>query len=650
MYGLALAYLPQARENHIVRSLASYPLILRAYTHHTHMQVCTVMITLWHCLWCCCLCQPLPGRKTRLSSSYCSVYTFFLPTRYLKKLPQDVLNALDLSHPAGFLAVPPPPSPRDLLSQRIISNLHSHSGLSPTLQLRVVARELVQFSLQSARTKLNLTTPSLNSRVPDIAHHLWQPSSSWLPQPQCNSTEPQAYRQDKRMSVMGKASSSSVDSESEEEEDGALRLPRVVSLRVEGTVIDEEEFDDEWSGEEVRAVEDALRLAAKKIVKKALHLACKRWESMHRRSSIDYLVASTKRLKIAPPSPPPTLPEEEKAQYDSGVAASIRPRTGWDTHSHPMGHGKKRNRSESHDIMMMKELEIFRRAQMAQEAGERVIAKPRRSAAWGVGRGDGPSGPKNEKRPSAQSLESMGELISDIHRLSLKMVESDPEEGYSSDEDYTVLSGVTRPAGGGGNSDSDAVSPVPPPNSPTSLQVLRGGANRSPSPLLHKVLPSALRQIPQYTGTSADEENTTCTSPEFRQKLSTLQPMSELLGVTATPGDVRDPFLIFGKDCPIPEMDYYIIVHTYPPPGVCQKFLCGNTDEVNLLYHCWLYPDVPCHPEVVCSQSLSMGVFQPCGVAPVHQDLQDAGVAFHHLQPRSGTVYTERLLQVEAVC
>ena len=433
-------------------------------------------------------------------------------------------------------------------------------------------------------------------------------------------------------------SSSSADSEEEEEEEHrALKQRKAVSLRVEGTVIHEEEFVDEWSGEEGKAMEEVLRLAAKKIVKKALHLACKRWESMHRRSSIDYLVANTKRLKIASPSPPATLVEEEKAQYECGAVASMSPGIGWEPQSpNPStgGHGKKRNRSESHDIMMMKELELFRRAQMGQEAGERVIAKPRKTGTGG-GRGSGTSGTKREMRPCLQSQQSVGGLISDIHRLSLKRVDSDPEECYSSEEDYTVLSGVTKPAVGVGGSDGDAVSPVPPPNSPTSLQVMKGGANRSPSPLLHKALPSALRQIPQYAGSSVEEENITCTSPEFRQKLSTLLPTCEPVGDSAGPGDTQDTLLFFGRDYPVPEMDYYIIVHTHPPPGMCQKFLCGNTDEVNLLYHCWLYPDVPCHPEVVCSQPLPMGVFQPCGVVPVHQDLQDAGVAFHHLQPRS---------------
>lgn len=429
----------------------------------------------------------------------------------------------------------------------------------------------------------------------------------------------------------------SIDEGEEVEETAvaALRPSRTVSFQVQGEVIDEAEFEEEWSEEEEEVIgdgEDSLRVSAKKVVKKALHLACKRWESMHRRSSIDYLIASTKRLKIASPSPPLTLPEEEeeKTPYDDGMAASLCPRTGWDTPS-PIpditATGKKRNRSESHDIMMMKELELFRRTQLGQEEGERVFARPRR---------------RGVKRDNVQPQESIGELIDDIHHLSLQKEDTELEDCCSSEENYTVLSGVTASATPRTNSDSDTSSPVPPPNSPTSLQVVRGGINRTPSPLLHAVLPSALQQISRHSPLSSEEEEerTTCTSPQFQQKLLTLQPSVFI----TTQTDSREPLLMLAEDCPVPEMDYYVLVHTYPPPGLCQKFLCGNTDEVNLLYHCWLYPEVPCDPSIVCSEQLSMGVFQPRGVAPVHQDLSDSGVAFHHLQPRlvetvSGILY-----------
>lgn len=610
------------------------------------IQVCMVVTIPWLYLWHCCLCQPLRGMQR------CPVLVCFLPIflsnpRYLEKLPQDVLSALDLGHLTGSLTAPPPPSPLHLLSQRIISNLHSHSGLSPDLQLRAIARELVKFSLASALTKLGLTTTHTLSGNIQVELSQQLNISSWQKHPQCGfegtaftSYERQVCNQDKRPSVVSLNSLSSM--ESEEPETSVLtssRMLKTLSIQVEGTVIEEVEFEDEWREEEERRVEeDVLQLAAKKIVKKALHLACKKWESVNRRSSIDYLIASTKRLKIASPSPPPTLPEEEKVLYEYGVAASIRPPTGWDTSS-PIpdaSHGKKRSRSESHDIMMMKELEVFRKTQMmlGQNVGERVIAKPCRTAARGGGGKDRDSAFKRDSSPFHQQ-ESMGDLISDIHRLCIQKADSESEECCSSEEDYTLLSGVTKPA----TSDSDTASPIPPPNSPTSLQVHRGGLNRCPSPLLQNMLPSALKQIPRwesYAGSSVDEEHVTCTSPEFQQKFSTM-------GV-ATASPSRDPFLIIPKDSPVPDMDYYIIVHTRPPPGLCQKFLCGNTNEVNLLYHCWLYPDIPCDSTVVCSEHLSMGVFQPRGVTPVHQDLQDAGVAFCTLQPRSVSSWLYNIL------
>lgn len=537
--------------------------------------------------------------------------------RYLEKLPQDVLNALELGHLTGSLATPPPPSPLHLLSQRIVSNLHSHYHLTPDLQLRLIARELVKFSITSALSKLGLPVPQTPLWPKNVQSFDSAPFSGY------------EHLQDKRPSVVSMGSPSSEDSEEQED---SSKLPKKVSIQVEGTVIEEVEFEDEWREAELEkdwlVREDALRLAAKKIVKKALHLACKRWESMNRRSSIEYLITSTKRLKIASPSPPPALPEEERAVYEHGIATSGRSPREWDTPSpNPeTGHGKKRNRSESHNIMMMKELELFRRTQVTltqEEDGERVIAKPRRR---GEGRKDSAtSGPFVKQ-------ESMGELIFDINRLSLQKAESESEECYSSEEDYTVMSGITNPVG----RRSSSPSPIPPPNSPTLLQVMRGGINRSPSPLLRTMLPTALREVPEWDYSLEHEEQATCTSPEFQQRLSALQPSSETMVtsetmVVSTASCAEEPFLMATS---VPDMDYYIILHTRPPPGECQKFMCGNTDEVNLLYHCWLYPDVPCDPSIVCSEPLDMGVFQPRGVTPVHQDLQDAGVAFHHLQPR----------------
>ena len=443
----------------------------------------------------------------------------------------------------------------------------------------------------------------------------------------------------------------SVESSVEMETSAAApRQAKTASVQFKTTVIEVDECEYEWTedeeeGEGDNMAEDAdevLRKGAKKVVKKALHLACKRWESMNRRSSIDYLIASTKRLKISSPSPPPVLSEEEKAPlYEEGVVANLpAPHSRLEDTPSPTfcgGHGKKRNRSESHDVMMMKELERFRRTQMGQEkSGERVFAKPRRTA----GRGKGPT--QDSLSPRLQPQESIGDLISDIHRLSLQRMESESDDCSSLDdeeEDCTVLNAVTKPVNSGSNSEGSAsASPMPPPNSPTSLQVTtaRFGVNRSPSPLLRNILPLALKEVKEEDEEEDEEERVTCTSPQFQQRISAHFEKAEPMAAAVTLSEEPDHHSFFGmgRDTPVPDMDYFITLHTHPPPGLCQKFLCNNTDEVNLIYHCWLFPDVPFDPEVVCSEQLDMGVFHPEGVVPVHQDLRDAGVAFNQLQPR----------------
>lgn len=81
-------------------------------------------------------------------------------------------------------------------------------------------------------------------------------------------------------------------------------------------------------------------------------------------------------------------------------------------------------------------------------------------------------------------------------------------------------------------------------------------------------------------------------------------------------------------------VDFYYIIHTQPIPAPCQKFLCDNTDEVNLVFHCWLFQEAPFDPDETFIDQLDMGIFEPRGVQPVHQNLLDSGIEFGTTSPR----------------
>ena len=81
-------------------------------------------------------------------------------------------------------------------------------------------------------------------------------------------------------------------------------------------------------------------------------------------------------------------------------------------------------------------------------------------------------------------------------------------------------------------------------------------------------------------------------------------------------------------------VDFYYIIHSQPVPGLCQKFLCDNMDEINLVFHCWLFQEAPFDPEETFVDQLDMGIFESQGVQPVHQDLLDSGIEFGATSPR----------------
>eukprot|EP01126_Amoeba_proteus_P015259 TRINITY_DN1684_c0_g1_i1.p1 TRINITY_DN1684_c0_g1~~TRINITY_DN1684_c0_g1_i1.p1 ORF type:complete len:123 (-),score=8.24 TRINITY_DN1684_c0_g1_i1:662-1030(-) len=39
--------------------------------------------------------------------------------------------------------------------------------------------------------------------------------------------------------------------------------------------------------------------------------------------------------------------------------------------------------------------------------------------------------------------------------------------------------------------------------------------------------------------------------------------------------------------------EFYVMIHSTPILSQCQHFLCNNTNEVNMMYHSWAFPDVP---------------------------------------------------------
>jgi hypothetical protein len=83
------------------------------------------------------------------------------------------------------------------------------------------------------------------------------------------------------------------------------------------------------------------------------------------------------------------------------------------------------------------------------------------------------------------------------------------------------------------------------------------------------------------------------------------------------------------------KMQFFILAHTAPIPQECQKLMCSNWNEVNMVYHAWLFPITSFTPEVTEVEQVDMGIFGAFGVRPVHQDLKDAGISFDSLSLRT---------------
>ena len=144
-----------------------------------------------------------------------------------------------------------------------------------------------------------------------------------------------------------------------------------------------------------------IHMQAKKIVRKVLHVACKRWDYMNRRFSIDYLVASAKKLKISDTPSPPSLDSCTVSEYEtepSSTSLSSLPVISIFVENEDDDDdddyeevsrrqlGKRRQRSESHDAVMLRELSMFQMERKSKSTSSlhspsrSPIVTPRRKA------------------------------------------------------------------------------------------------------------------------------------------------------------------------------------------------------------------------------------------------------------------------------
>jgi hypothetical protein len=56
--------------------------------------------------------------------------------------------------------------------------------------------------------------------------------------------------------------------------------------------------------------------------------------------------------------------------------------------------------------------------------------------------------------------------------------------------------------------------------------------------------------------------------------------------------------------------EFYVLVHPKPILSPCQKFLCENIDEVNMMYHPWLFGSTPLTEDVSVRRNLKLCLFQ----------------------------------------
>ena len=621
-----------------------------------YMQVSMARIIPFRYQWCYYHCLLHKGMLFSLSLSPPSPHTHNVsfPFRTLQRLPNDLLGALDLDYlltptqhphqltiPSLVVDTPPRHTTQALLRDNILTfqRVYSGSGMSHE---RIIAKALVDYVLHSSQKRLVPPIFTFGAD-PHAGSSLLNTKRAFLSVN--NSTDGvMEWRETKRNSsgsIRGlkegatckSASGVSMDSEgygsaSTDYSDFPRTERRKVSFHVGGepaamSMDIQEEVDEE-----------ELRIVAKKLVMKILHMACKEVESLNRRSSIEYLIASTKRIKIEEsPSPPPVLFNiaEEQDGVDPSNGNIPNPfselRSGPAERSPTPEHlrlrrlGKKRGRSGSHEVSALREfIETSRRSKVVRKIinfKERIMGGFQQPTSAG---GSVKSPTKSNDDSSSQSGDegtSFTSLISNMSRMSIgppQQHESDTESEATSinDESFTILSAVTV-------SEDPLAGLRDDTTGNTSKRFPFQDVHASSHQRSNHVGP--LGAASPFNVTLA---HNTSPSPLATQSSSTTSPL-----INSSCGTRNHT-----EDSIVPNMDLFVIVHSRPSLSKCQKFLCSNTNEVNLMYHCWMYPNVPFDLGMSVSGKLEMGVFEPSFVEPVHLDLQDAGIAFYFLDER----------------
>lgn len=88
------------------------------------------------------------------------------------------------------------------------------------------------------------------------------------------------------------------------------------------------------------------------------------------------------------------------------------------------------------------------------------------------------------------------------------------------------------------------------------------------------------------------------------------------------------------------ETEFYFLCHSMPIPSECQKFMCTNVNEVNLVYHPWLFRNELIDETYCHSYTFKAGVFNYYGIRPVHQDLVDGGIPFDEMDERTACIHS----------